>query len=239
MRTGHIPYLSAVLKFIPILLLVAWGLISWQFSARATMRTLAARSRPLDDPSLRPVIARLARALDLPQVQVLLYDIDAVNGLAAPDGRIYLTRGFHRKFLEGDVTDGEIASVIAHELGHVALGHSRRRAIDFAGQNAVRAVLSVIAARLLPGIGPLLVNTLTGAFAARLSRRDEYEADEYAAALLSKAGIGTGPQKSLLAKLHGLSAQGTRPPAWLMSHPETADRIAAIEACERRWGVPA
>lgn len=226
-----------MLKFIPILLLIAWGLLSWQFSVRATMRTLATRSRPLVDPALDGVMMRLARALDIPRVPVLVYDIDAVNGLAAPDGQIYLTRGFHRKFLEGQVTDGEIASVIAHELGHVALGHSRRRAIDFAGQNAVRAVLAGIAARFLPGVGPMLVNMLTGAFAARLSRRDEYEADEYAAALLSKAGIGTGPQKTLLAKLHRLAAQGARPPAWLMGHPETADRIAAIEACERRWGV--
>ena len=38
----------------------------------------------------------------------------------------------------GEVSAGEIASVIAHELGHVALGHSRKRMIDFSGQNAMR-----------------------------------------------------------------------------------------------------
>ena len=41
---------------------------------------------------------------------------------------------------------------------------------------------------------------LTHLLASRLSRGDEYEADEYAAALLTKAGIGIGPQKSLFSQ---------------------------------------
>ena len=73
---------------------------------------------------------------------------------------------------------------------------------------------------------------------ARLSRRDEFEADAWASALLIRAGIGTGPQKSLFARLDALAGnRGATSPAWLMSHPHTADRIAAIEANERRWGV--
>ena len=34
--------------------------------------------------------------------------------------------------------------MIAHELGHVALGHIRRRMIDFTGQNAVFVMLSAL-----------------------------------------------------------------------------------------------
>ncbi len=45
-----------------------------------------------------------------------IYEVDPVNGLAAPDGRIFLTRGFYRTFREGEVTADELASVIAHEL---------------------------------------------------------------------------------------------------------------------------
>ena len=72
--------------------------------------------------------------------------------------------------------------------------------------------------------------------AARLSRQDEYEADAYAAALLTKAGIGTGPQKALFTKLEALTGMGGRgTPAWLMSHPKTEDRVRAIEALEARW----
>ena len=72
--------------------------------------------------------------------------------------------------------------------------------------------------------------------AARLSRGDEYEADEYAAALLIKSGIGTAPQISLLSKLEALTKSGHgAAPAWLMSHPKTPDRIAAIEKIEADW----
>src|SRR5690606_37864714 len=118
-----------------------------------------------------------------------------------------------------------------------ALGHSRRRMIDFTGQNAIRMVLATLLGRLLPGIGVMVANLLTSLVAARLSRRDEYEADEWASALLVKAGIGTAPQKSLFAKLGRITGQAGAAPAWLMSHPKTGDRIAAIEANERKWGL--
>ena len=77
---------------------------------------------------------------------------------------------------------------------------------------------------------------LTTILAARLSRSDEYEADAYASALLVKSGIGTEPQKTLFGKLDALTeSRGGAAPAWLMSHPKTKERIAAIEKNELRW----
>jgi putative metalloprotease len=67
-------------------------------------------------------------------------------------------------------------------------------------------------------------------------KHGDYEADAYASALMTKAGIGTEPQKSLFRKLDKLAGVGGRgPTAWLMSHPKTADRIEAIEANEQKW----
>jgi putative metalloprotease len=179
---------------------------------------------------------QMARALDLPRIKVHIYEIEPVNGLAAPDGRIFITRGFYNKFRAGEVSAEELASVIAHELGHVALGHSRRRMIDFSGQNAMRAALGMVLSRLIPGIGVWIANTLTSLLAAKLSRSDEYEADAYAAALLSKAGIGIAPQIALFHKLDALTkSNGGAAPAWLMSHPKTEDRIAALQSMKQRW----
>lgn len=225
-----------MLKLAPILIALGYGIAVYYFSAWRTARELDANSTELLDPQLKPLIDQMARALDLERIKVFLYEIDPVNGLAAPDGRIFLTRGFYRKFKAGEVSGEEISSVIAHELGHVALGHSRRRMIDFSGQNAVRVALASIFGRFIPFIGPWIANMLTSLLAASLSRGDEYEADAYAAALLSKAGIGTAPQKSLFEKLEALAGgRANGIPAWLMSHPKTADRIAAIEALEARW----
>jgi len=230
------PHILIMLKFMPILLAIIYAVAMYRFSVWRTRRELDSRSTELADPKLKSMTDRLAQALDLPRIRVHIYEIDPVNGLAAPDGRIFITRGFYRKFQKGDVTAEEMASVIAHELGHVALGHTRRRMIDFSGQNALRTALAMLLSRFLPGIGVWIANGLTSLLAARLSRSDEYEADAYAAALLTKSGIGTGPQKSLFTKLEELTqSRGGAMPAWLMSHPKTKERIAAIDALDARW----
>lgn len=227
-----------MLKFTPILLTILYALVMYRFSAWRTARTLDEQSTELADPGLKKLIDRMAAALELPRIRVHIYEIDPVNGLAAPDGRIFITRGFYRKYANGEVSKEELASVIAHELGHVALGHSRRRMIDFSGQNALRTALAMVLTRFIPFVGVWIANALTTLLAARLSRGDEYEADEYAAALLTKSGIGTEPQKSLFLKLEALTANRAGSiPAWLMSHPKTDERIKAIENLEQKWGT--
>lgn len=228
-----------MLKLTPLLLMLAYGLAMYFFSVWRTKRMLDAQSQPLTEPAVTRLASRMAAALDLPAIKVNVFEVAPVNGLAAPDGRIFLTRGFIDKHKRGEVTAEELASVIAHELGHVALGHTRRRMIDFTGQNAVFMVLSALLNRVLPGMGVWAARMISTALAARLSRQDEYEADAYASALLVKAGIGTAPQKSLFRKLDALTgAPGAAAPVWLLSHPRTADRIAAIEAREARWNQP-
>ena len=229
-------HIERMIRVLPILLAILYALAMYRFSAWRTARELDAKSTPLVDPKLNDMSAKMAKALDLPRIKVHLYEIEPVNGLAAPDGRIFITRGFYNKFREGVVTAEELASVIAHELGHVALGHSRRRMIDFSGQNALRTALAMVLGRLIPGIGVWIANGLTTLLAARLSRSDEYEADAYAAALLTKAGIGINPQISLFEKLDALSQSNQgRPPAWLLSHPKTEERVAALRQMQLRW----
>lgn len=225
-----------MLRLTPILLVVLYALVVYRLSVWRTGRELDARSTELADPVLRRLTERMADAVNLPRIRVHIYEIAPINGLAASDGRIFITRGFHDAYRRGEVTAEELASVIAHELGHVALGHSRRRMIDFSGQNAVRTALALLLNRFLPGIGAVLAAFLTSLVAARMSRTDEYEADAYATALLLASGIGTAPQKSLFRKLEtltgGMPGAGA---AWLLSHPVADKRIAAIEANEARW----
>ena len=225
-----------MLKLTQILLAVLYAFVMYRFSVWRTGSELDAKSTELADPVLKRLTDRMAEALEVKRIPVNIYEIEPVNGLAAPDGRIFITRGFYDRYRAGDVSAEEMASVIAHELGHVALGHSRRRMIDFSGQNALRTALAMVLSRFIPGLGVWIANLIASMLAARLSRQDEYEADAYASALLVKAGIGTGPQKSLFTKLEDLTKQKSGAvPAWLMSHPKTAERIRAIEANEIRW----
>jgi putative metalloprotease len=111
--------------------------------------------------------------------------------------------------------------------------------IDFSGQNAARTAIAMILGRFLPfGIGNWIAGQAMRLLAAGLSRKDEFEADAYASALLVKSGIGTAPQVSLFHKLETLTgARGAKIPAWIMSHPKTDQRIAAIENNAAKWDV--
>ena len=231
-------HISVMIKIIPIILPLVYGLVMFRLSAWQLNRTLKRQSSLLADRQLLRPIQLLANALDLESISVSIYEIEPVNGLAAPDGRIFITRGFYDKFTAGEVTENELASVIAHELGHVALGHSKRRMIDFSGQNALRMALGTLLSRILPGIGGILANLLSNLLMARLSRSDEFEADEYASALMMKSGIGVEHQISMFEKLEQLSGNNANlQPAWLLSHPKTMQRIKKIQENETKWSA--
>ena len=214
---------------IPIALASLYGIVMFQFSSWSLKRQLSRQSNPLLDKNLEQMMAKFAKALEVDKIRINIFETEPINGLAAPDGRIFITRGFYNKYKNGDITVEEISSVVAHELGHVALGHIRRRMIDFSGQNAVRAALGALLSRFIPGLGGYIASFIGSLLMAKLSRRDEYEADEYASALMIKSGLGIEPQISMFKKLDKISnLQGTVP-AWLMSHPPTQERINSIK----------
>jgi len=225
-----------MIQLSPILLAILYALISYKFSAWKTKSALNSKSIKLEDEALEVLNNRMAKALDLPKIRVNVYEIPIVNGLAAPDGRIFITRGFIQKYHSGEISAAELSTVIAHEIGHVALGHTRRRLIDFSGQNVVRVILTSFFGRLIPGLGIWIASTITKLMFAKLSRSDEYEADAYASALLIKSGIGIDPQITLFEKLEQLTnTSGNGAPAWLLSHPKTSERIKAIKKNEQKW----
>ncbi|MGR3491028.1 MAG: M48 family metalloprotease, partial [Shimia sp.] len=138
----------------------------------------------------------------------------------------------------GDVTPEELTSVVAHELGHVALGHAKRRMMQMTVQTALRQGLMIVIARFIPFVGPYLVGALSSLISAKLSRSDEFEADAYATALMVKAGYGHEPQAEMLRKVDKWSGVGgMAAPAWFASHPRAEDRVAAIENNMRKWGA--
>ena len=214
---------------IPIVLAGLYGIVMFQFSAWSMKRQLSQQSNPLLDPNLEKIMLKFANVLEVEKIRINIFETEPINGLAAPDGRIFITRGFYKKYQNGDLTVEEISSVVAHELGHVALGHIRRRMIDFSGQNAVRAALGALLSRLVPGLGGMIASIIGNLLMAKLSRQDEYEADEYASALMIKSGLGIEPQVSMFKKLDKISNQQGSVPAWLMSHPPTQERINSIK----------
>ena len=221
--------------FLLFILPIIFGALTSRSAGKKSNKKLVAESTVLTEPILKSLINRIAKSLNLPDIPVRIHEVKSFNGLATSEGQIFLTRGALDDFYNGKVTAEELSSIIAHELGHVALGHSKRRMVDFSMQNALRIILSLAISRLIPAVGTYVANLVSSLLAAKLSRTDEYEADAYAAALLTKCGISTTAQISLLRKLEILE-KGTGPrPQWLMSHPKTSDRILAIERLIKKW----
>jgi hypothetical protein len=139
-----------MLKFTPILLAILYAVAMYRFSAWRTAKELDARSTELADPVLRGVMDRLAAALDLPRIRVHIYEIEPVNGLAAPDGRIFITRGFYNKFREGKFAVTGRATADSHlDLPRVAASLDELRASDFAPFAVLRDLPMAMTAHLV------------------------------------------------------------------------------------------
>ena len=230
-------YIGGMSRLVLILLIVFAVVFFWKLKALAGGKALRRQSHPLTNDQVEALLARLARAAGIDRVEVRVLEQPMINGLATPSGEIYVTRGLLREFQSGRISPREFTSVVAHELGHLALGHAKRRMIDVSAAQAAQVVLGGIIARFIPYFGWIVARWLTSAFIATLSRKDEFEADAYATALMVKAGLGAEPQAMMLEKLEHLSPPGASAGtvSWLASHPPVPDRVRAIRDNARRW----
>ncbi|MEO1328636.1 MAG: M48 family metallopeptidase [Pseudomonadota bacterium] len=222
-----------LLKLLPLALLAIWLWSVLTARSRAT-RALMRNSRPLDDWTLLEPVRAFAKALDVPGFTVRVLDMDEVNGLALPGGEIFISRGLYEKYLAGQVSRDEIAAVIAHEIGHVALGHHARRLGAWRTETATLAALAMVLSRVAFGwLGLLLAIFGLTLFRNRLTQADEFEADAFSAQLMMRADVDPTAMIRLLQKLEGWTGQAGRlqgPVKWLLSHPPIAERIEHARA---------
>ena len=224
-----------ITKLIPIVVLISVFYIGSIYSSKSLSKKLEKRSKIFHDPVIDNYLKAFQSILDLGKLQVFVLNEKQINGLVTPNGNIYITQGFINQYKLGKVSGVELTSVIAHELGHLALGHTKKRLITFSAISAISMVISTILSRLLPYIGAIIGRYLSQILISGLSRKDEFEADSYASALLIKAGIGTAPQISLLKKIEKLTGIISSNITWTLSHPSPEQRIEAIRKLEASW----
>mgnify|MGYP003316735637 FL=1 len=224
-----------ITKIIPIVVLISVFYIGSIYSSKSLSKKLEKKSRIFHDPVIDNYLKAFQSILDLGKLQIFVLNEKQINGLVTPNGNIYITQGFINQYKLGKVSGVELTSVIAHELGHLALGHTKKRLITFSAISAISMVISTILSRLLPYIGVIIGRYLSQVLISGLSRKDEFEADSYAAALLIKSGIGTAPQISLLKKLEQLTGIVSSNVTWTLSHPSPKQRINAIQKLEASW----
>ncbi|HEY0085991.1 MAG TPA: M48 family metalloprotease, partial [Allosphingosinicella sp.] len=173
------------------------------------------------------------------QCTFTLINSDVVNAFAVPGCFIYVTRG-----LMGLVnSEAELASVLAHELGHIVGNHSEEQQRRSLWRNiGVAAVSLVTRSERLAG----LAGEAAAYFGLRYSRKQEYEADDLGLATLKAAGYDPYEAADMLGAL-GRNEQymaATRStdqakaiPEWARTHPLTENRIARAREAATKTGV--
>ena len=169
----------------------------------------------------------------------LLDDAETINAFALPGGQVAITEGLVRKL----DTEGQLAGVLAHEIGHVV---GRHGAEHIAKQQLTEgltgaAVLATYDPSNPSSRGSAAVAAMIGQLVTmRFGRQDELESDELGVRFAAEAGYDPRSMIGLM-KILEQSSEGGRPPEFFSTHPNPENRVARIEAAiEKRFpnGVP-
>jgi predicted Zn-dependent protease len=155
------------------------------------------------------------------------------NAFAIPGGYVYVTR----QLMVLMNNEAELASVLGHEVGHIAARHSQKR-----NAKASRAGLGAILATVLGGVllgdngarlGQQLGSALAQRYVLSYSRAQEYEADDLGITYLARSGYEPLAASTMLASLASQTALDARRdgrndkalPEWASTHPDPASRV--------------
>ena len=149
--------------------------------------------------------------------EVTVFDDEQANAFALPGGKI----GVYNGLLDVAVTQHQLASVIAHEVGHVLANHSNERASQAALRNVGLAAAQILGASSST-IEAIDVGSRYGIFLP-FNRTQESEADAIGVLLMARAGFD--PEASIILWQNMMATGGPSPPQLLSTHPSPASRM--------------
>jgi len=162
----------------------------------------------------------------------------AINAFAGPGGYIGVNAGLILK----SNREGELASVMAHEIAHVTQRHLYR-AYEASKQLSVPATMATIASLLLGFVSPelaqaALIATQAGSiqYQINFTRDNEQEADRVGMQILSQSEYDPRNMVAFFQTLQNATRHfGSGPPEFLRTHPLTTSRIADAAARAERF----
>ena len=210
------------------------------------MREVRRRAPLVTDPELNAYIQTLGDSLtehvDYHHgFTFFLIDRDEVNAFAVPGGFV----GVHTGLILNSEDEGEVASVLAHEVVHVTQRHSIR---GFEAQQnmTIPSIVGMLGAVMLTAVNPQAgTAALAGLQAMQVqsqlnfTRANEQEADRIGIRLLSEADYEPEAMARFFERLKSANRYNDPGyvPEYLRTHPVTINRIA--EARDRAARMPA
>jgi predicted Zn-dependent protease len=177
----------------------------------------------------------LARASDKPETfngyAFLILDSDEINAFAAPGGFILLTRGLIRCCKNEDA----LAAVLAHEIGHIQLGHGMG-AIQAGRYTALGKIVGVELAKNLGGEqlaqAAVVFDGAVGDIMKQLVDRgyqssQEYEADRAAVMIMRRVGYNPAALADMLQEM--ARRLGPNAGGFGRTHPTPQNRLQRID----------
>ena len=213
---------------------------------REHQRILAAYGGVYNDPRLQGMVEqtveRLVAASERPDLhyKVTMLNSQSINAFALPTGQLYVTRGLIA--LAND--ESELASVLAHEMGHVVARHAAIREEQAKQAALVGRVVSDVISDPEEGALALAKSKLA---LASFSRSQELEADAIGIGIAARAGYDpygavrflTSMQRNSELKPQQSGPIDPRASDFLSSHPATPERITNARANARQYTIPA
>ncbi len=166
----------------------------------------------------------------------LLNDNQTINAFALPGGQVFITTALYNKL----TTEGQLAGILGHEIGHVVARHSAQRV---AKSNLTQGILNAV---LVASSDPSQQSGQVAAMLAQLvnmkyGREDELESDRIGVLFMSQAGYDPSGMVGVMEILDKASS-GNRPPEFYSTHPNPDNRISEIKKAIQELfpeGVPA
>lgn len=175
---------------------------------------------------LNRLTANLKEAGGLP-LNFKVYEVIDVNAFACPDGSVRVFSS-----LMDIMTDEELLGVIGHEIGHVAMHHSKKAFQTSLLTDALKDGVASTGGKAAALTESQLGTVSSSLVNARFSQKQENEADDAGYDFLKTNGVNPWGMVMAFEKLSSLEGDGAKKQSYISkmfaSHPETQKRIARM-----------
>jgi predicted Zn-dependent protease len=191
----------------------------------------------VDEVGQRIVQASAAGETDYQFEFHLLADDKTINAFALPGGQIFITAALYERFQ----TEGQLAGVLGHEIGHVVGRHSAEQMAKARLMEGLAGAAGVVVADPdNPQSSAQMAAVVAQVVNMKHGRDDELESDRLGVRFMADAGYDP---RSLLAVMEILAESngGQAPPEFFSTHPNPERRSERIQAAIRAEfpnGVP-